>query len=330
MNSAKLFTPQIRRKILISKDFRDVLITQETSIIEQRIITVILSAIKDDQSLFITRKNELPFLTEKQLSFDDYFNGWANQGEVDFIISFEQLNPSRRMKNASIQNALINMTNINWLRLKDEKINGFRAVPFILQPSWNSKSIFFRMDKGVLQHLMKMDSYFPLKKELPFKVASANTLRFLLWLSRFKKQGFVVKEYNEVLKELAIPKNKYEGHYRFTRDFLTSVKADLDGYSEISFNHTFGNGKFTFVIYDTRFSIGKTEKYKTADDLRISRSLKYLKTKRDLSEKDLSTVSRLYQTKGYEEMAKKLKRKIAKNLKGEDFVKEIFLLFEKG
>lgn len=330
MNSRKLFTPQIRRRILISNDFRDVLITQETSIIEQRIITVILSAIKDDQSLFIKRKNELPLSTKKQLSFDDYFNGWANQGEVEFIISFEQLNPSKKMKNASIQNALINMTNINWLRLKDETINGFRAVPFILQPSWNSKNIFFRMDKAVLEHLMNVNPYFSLKNDLPFKVASSNTLRFLLWLSKFKKQGFVVKEYNEILRELGIPKTKYEGYYRFVRDFLTSVKADLDSYNEISFNHNFCKGKFTFVIYDTKFSVGKNEKHETTNDLRISRSVKYLKKKRDLSENELIIIKRLYQSKGYAEMAERLKCKINKNLKGADFVKEIFLLFDKS
>ena len=41
-------TSKPRKKVLISNDFREILISQETSIIEQRIITMILSAIKDE------------------------------------------------------------------------------------------------------------------------------------------------------------------------------------------------------------------------------------------------------------------------------------------
>ena len=147
MNSIKSFIPKHRKKVLISKDFREILITQNTSIIEQRIIVMILSAIKDQQSELLSIKQSLKN-RETQLSFDDYYEGWANQGLVEFIIPLAQLNPQHFMKNSAIQEALVNMTNINWMRLKDEKINGYKAVPFILEPSWNHKYIYFKMDKA--------------------------------------------------------------------------------------------------------------------------------------------------------------------------------------
>ncbi|REC56218.1 hypothetical protein DRF62_03895, partial [Chryseobacterium piscium] len=152
----EMLTSKPRKKVLISNDFREILISQETSIIEQRIITMILSAIKDEQSMFISVKPPIADSTNKQLSFDDYFEGWAHQGVIDFSVSINDLNPGRKMKNSVIQEALVNMTNINWLRLKDDTINGYKAVPFILEPSWNKKNIFFKMDKAVMQHLLNM------------------------------------------------------------------------------------------------------------------------------------------------------------------------------
>ena len=79
MNSIKSFIPKHRKKVLISKDFREILITQNTSIIEQRIIVMILSAIKDQQSELLSIKQSLKN-RETQLSFDDYYEGWENQG----------------------------------------------------------------------------------------------------------------------------------------------------------------------------------------------------------------------------------------------------------
>lgn len=56
---SKIFTPKTRKKVLISNDFREVLISQETTIIEQRILMLILSAIKEEQSLFISVKSPI-------------------------------------------------------------------------------------------------------------------------------------------------------------------------------------------------------------------------------------------------------------------------------
>lgn len=122
MEERKSFAPRPRKKVLVSNDFREVLISQETSIVEQRIITIILSSIKEEQSLFISVKSPLNSAGQIQLTFDDYFEGWANQGTVDFEIPLKVLNPNRIMKNLTIKSALINMTNINWLQLKDSPL----------------------------------------------------------------------------------------------------------------------------------------------------------------------------------------------------------------
>ena len=52
MKPDNVFVQNPEKKVLISNDFREILITQNTSIIEQRIIVMILSAIKEQQSLF--------------------------------------------------------------------------------------------------------------------------------------------------------------------------------------------------------------------------------------------------------------------------------------
>ena len=323
-------TSKPRKKVLISNDFREILISQETSIIEQRIITMILSAIKDEQSLFISVKSSMQDESQqRQLSFDDYFEGWAHQGLVDFSVSIQDINPGRKMKNNTIQEALVNMTNINWLRLKDETINGYKAVPFILEPSWNKKNIYFKMDKAVLKHLLNMTQYYSIKKDLSFNTSTNNTLRFLMWLVKFKKQGSISKEYVQLLKELSIPINKYEGYYRFERDFLTRVKADLDSYNDISFNYSYKEGIYNFVLYSTANAIGFDNNYPNLDALQIDRALKYLKKQRSLNEPQLRIMKKLYEVKGYKELSKHLKRRVDLELKGEAYIKAVFALLEK-
>lgn len=111
-----------------------------------------------------------------------------------------------------------------------------------LEPSWNKKSLFFKMDKAVLKHLLNMTQYYSIKKDLSFNTSTHNTLRFLMWIVKFKKLGGITKEYSQLLKELSIPVNKYEGYYRFERDFLIRVKADLDKFNDISFNYSYKEG----------------------------------------------------------------------------------------
>jgi len=324
----EMLTSKPRKKVLISNDFREILISQETSIIEQRIITMILSAIKDEQSMFINVKSPVTDPANKQLSFDDYFEGWAHQGVIDFSVSINDLNPGRKMKNSVIQEALVNMTNINWLRLKDDTINGYKAVPFILEPSWNKKNIYFKMDKAVMQHLLNMSQYYSIKKDLSFNTSTNNTLRFLMWMVKFNKLGGIVKEYTQLLKELFIPVNKYEGHYRFERDFLVRVKADLDNFNDISFNYSYKEGNYHFVIYNTQNAVGINEKFPTLDELQIERALKYLKKQRQLDDQQVRVMKKLYEVKGYKELSKHLKRKIEINLKGEGYIKAVFALLE--
>lgn len=322
------FSSKPRKKVLISNDFREVLISQDTSIIEQRVITMILSAIKEQQSLFISTKTS-SCSGFQQLSFDDYFEGWANQGVVEFKISLNELNPNRKMTNLTIQKALINMTNINWFRLKDHKIDRFKAVPFILEPSWDRKHIYFNMDRAVIKNLLNMSHYFSLKKDLPYKTSSPNTLRFLMWLLKFKNQEFIVKEYSEILKELSMTKNRFENRAKFERDFLKNVKADLDSYNDMSFNYKCDKGLYNFVFYDTKNAVGKNEKFPTIEELKIERSLKYLKRKRNLSETNINVLRKLYQVKGHRELSKKLNGKIDPKLLCGEYIKAVFTLLEK-
>lgn len=328
MKEPKIFTSKPRKRVLISGDFREVLLSHETTIIEQRIIVIILSAIRDEQSLFIKVKSPLVTKNEIQLSFDDYFEEWAHQGTVDFSLPFKELNPYKKMKNASIQAALINMANMNWLRLRDETIKGYKAVPFIMEPGWNHKNIYFKMDKAVMKHLVNMSPYFPVKKELPYQVSTSNSLRFLMWLLKYKNQEGIIKSYSQILKELFISKNQYEGHYRFERDFLVNVKADLDTYNELSFNYSYSKGYYRISIYYTKNAIGIQTEFPTLSSLQINRTLKYLKKRRKLNERNLSVLRKLFELRGYKELSIYLKRKITIHLTGDEYIKAVFQLLE--
>jgi len=329
MNEKKSFIPVHRKKVLVSNDFREILIIQDTSIIEQRLIVIILSCIKNEQSLFISAKSPISNTLPTQISFDDCFDDWSSQGLIDFIIPLKDVNPDRKMKNKSIKDALVNMTNINWLQIKDNLIKGYKAVPFILEPRWNRTHIFFKMDKAVMKHLLNMSHYFSLRKDLPYKVSSTNTLKFLMWILKFKKFGGVTMSYFQILRELHIPTDKYEGRSRFERDFLKNIKADLDFCNDISFKYSYKDEKYYFVIYDTNNMIGLDKNFQTLNELQIDRALKYIKKKRELNSSQIRILKNLYSIRGYDELSKRINSKINSSYKGIDYIKAILVLLEK-
>ena len=323
------FTPKRINKILVSNDFREVLISQDTSIIEQRIISMILLSIKEEQSRFIKVKTPIKTDERNNFTFDDYFDGWANQGTVNFEIPLKVLNPKRIMKNLSIKTALINMTNINWLQLKDETIAGYSAVPFILEPSWNCSNIYFKMDRAVLKHLVNMSQYYSLMWDLPYKVSSSNTIKFLLWMLKFQKRGSAIRDYQQLLKELYIQKNKYIARSHFERDFLIIVKADLEAFNDYCFDFIYKDGNYTFFIKsNANFKMNK-ESLTMLDDIRIKRSVKYLTKTRDLNEMNVRSLVTLFNIKGYETLTNKLKCKIDPIFKGDEYIKAVFIHLEK-
>lgn len=323
MDNDKTFIPIRRSKVLFSNDFRMVLICQETTIVEQRILVSILECVKDKQDLFINKKSLLNDESERLLSFDDCYDGWANQGVVKFEIPIKDLNRGKKMKNSVIQTSLVNMTNINWLRLKDDRRNGFKAVPFILEPGWNRSHIYFNMDKAVLRNLLNMSKFYQIKTNLPFEASTPNTLKFLMWLIIYKKVGIRIIEFQKLLIELFLPKNKYEGRLRFERDYLINVKADLDSFNDFSFKYTYKEGKYTFIIYHTQKIVSHQEKFKTLNDLKISRTLKYLEKKRNLNEGDLRVLKMFYDIRGHTELSSKLNSRIEPSIKGTDYIKAV-------
>ena len=157
----KLFY-RARKKILVSNDFREMLIRQNTTLIEQRLISCILSSLKDIQSEFIKVKMPSNDLLQNRTSNIEYLKKFLDQDTVNFHFPLREINPGRKMKNQTIKHALVNMSNINWLQVRDDRIKGFKAVPFILEPRWNCNNIYFKMDKGVLKHLVNMSQYYPL------------------------------------------------------------------------------------------------------------------------------------------------------------------------
>lgn len=329
MDNDFVFQPVKRKKIIISKRLRDALVTHDTTIIQQRIFIVILSALKEKQSLFISPKLSFLDQNSKQLSFDDQFDGWANEGLISFQIPMKFINEKRKMRNEAIHDALVELATIKSFRLKDTSIEGFQAVFFILNPKWNSRFVYFEMDKAVVKILFDLKPFFQVKSDLPYLASTPNTLRFLLFLLKYKKQGFLKKSFEKILKELCIPIRKYRFPAIFERDFLIPVKLDLDSLNDWSFNYSNEKGEFAINIYYTKNSVGEGEKFSSVDELKIYRALKYLRKSRNLSDQNMRVIKKFYEVQGYEEFSKKIKRKIEKKLQGDDFIKAVFEHLEK-
>ena len=107
------------------------------------------------------------------------------------------------------------------------------------------------------------------------------------------------------------------------------VKADLDSLNDISFNYSQCKGEFSITIYPTKYSVGLHEEFTSAEDLKIHRALKYLKKSRNLNEKNVRIIEKLYKVQGYDALASRIKRRIDKNLIGDEFINAIFNLIEK-
>ena len=329
MQPKQVYTSNRRKKVLFSNDFREVIVCQDSTIIEQRILILILTAVKFEQNNFISKRKQIKKDEAKQLSFDDYFDGWANQGYTEFNISFSELKEFKKIKNSTIQTALVNMSNINWFRLRDESINGYKAVPFIIDPRWNSRNIFFKIDVAVMKHILNVSQYFEIRKELPFVASTPNTLKFLLWILKFSKSQIIKKSFKQVLNEMCIPQERYSYRSWFERDFLNPVKADLDSKNDISFNYSYSNGEYTVVLYYTKKGVGQDEKFISLNDLQIDRTLKYQKRRRMLNDLNVRTLRKLYEVKGYDELTLKIRRKIDPSLLGDEYIKTLFKFLEK-
>lgn len=309
-----------RIKVLVSNDFREMLIRQDTSLIEQRLISCILSSLKDVQSELINVKMPDKDLLQIQTSNIDYLKKITDKGIVNFHFSLREINPEKKMKNQTIKHALVNMSNLNWLQVRDDKINGFKAVPFILEPRWNCSNIYFKMDIEVLKHLVNMSQYYSLFRVLPYEISSSNTIKFLLWMLKFKKRGMVIRHYKQLITELYIPKNKYVARSHFERDFLTSVKADLETFNDCFFEFIYNNGIYTFFIKkNPNFKIEK-ENSDMLNDIRIKRSIKYLAKSRKLSPSNIKSLTTIYNLKGYFLLSKIIKCKIEAFYKGDEYI----------
>ncbi len=320
MNYFKTFSPLKAKVVLVSKIFSDFLISNHLSLLEQRMVIVILSSLHDDQQLFINKKKSL----SKPLSFESYIAGWTNQNHVTFKIPFKDFKIENKIKNSVIQDSLNKLTDKNWLKLQDESCHYSISCPLIYELEWDKKNITFKMDKIILKHLFNMSPFYQIKKNLPFNSSCFHTIRFLLWLSKFKKMGFAKKNYSQLLAELSIRKDKYEGIYRFDRDFLIKVKADLDAYNDLSFTYIFEDEEINFTLIKTNPSA--EEKFELKNKIQIDRSLIYLKEKRKLNESNLNVLRQLYNVEGHKSVATITNRKIDALLQGDDYIKTIFRL----
>ena len=74
MQPKKVYTSNRRKKVLFSNDFREVIVLQDSTIIEQRILILILTAVKFEQNNFISKRKQIINEETKQLSFDDNFD----------------------------------------------------------------------------------------------------------------------------------------------------------------------------------------------------------------------------------------------------------------
>ncbi len=329
MKDKLVFTSSSNDKVLLSSQLRDALSTHDTNIVQQRIFISILNAIKEKQSLFINTKQNYSQEVENNTKYtvDQYFEYMAQDGLVHFQLDIKSVNQGRLMRNEIIHTVLEDLSTIKSFQLKDNSINGYKVVFFILDPKWNKEFIFFSMNCEVIKFLFRLSPYYSLRANLPYVSSSPNTLRFLLWIMPYKKMKLVEKSFTDLLKALRIPKDRYRYPSIFERDFLIPVKADLDNHNDLSIDYILENKNFKFTLMNPQNMvklIGFNNKNKTLEEIKIDRALKYLEKRRSLNSDQLIRMRRLYLSKGYDSLTVMIRRKIDVKLSGKDYVDAVF------
>lgn len=327
------------RSILYTEKLYHFMLKKDLGLLPTKIINVILSAVKEEQQQFIKNKDELTG-DEKQLSFDDVFKGWNENTRALFTISFKSIKLDKNIKNKELYNAFIALSNLHWEIYTDDATDVSELVPFIEGVKWTgiSKSkkvdennkliddrrdrhIQFRMHRRTMESLLDMSRFLKLENTFVMNLKSPKTLTFIFWLSKHIPNGGVTIGVKKFCEELG---------FTYTYDskvfeYLNRIRAEMNqsyAYS-INYGDKIENGLLKIRIYDTKKGIGETKGIDSLEDLQIKRALYHIKKTRNLNDEQFNKVQKIYKIIGYEKVSKLIKRRIEKEITGNEYLSRL-------
>lgn len=315
------------RSILYTEKLYNFMIKQDLTLLPTKVINVILSAIKQDQQLFIKDNNDVTGEI-KQLSFEDVFAGWSENSRAVFTISFKSIKLDKKIKNIELYNAFIALSNLNWEIYTDDKRGVDMLVPFIEAVEWSSSKehkeryIQFRMHRKTMESLLDMSKFLNMDNEFVMNLKSAKTLSFIFWASKHFRNGGTTIGLEKFCNQMNI---KYTYNSK-VEEYLNRIRAEMNG-SSFAYGMNFSipkNSKLLEIaLFDKKEGIGKTKGIDTLEDLQIKRAIYHIEKTRKLNAEQVAIVEKKYKLVGYETISKLIKRRIKKELTGEEYLKAL-------
>lgn len=315
--------PQIK-SILYSDRLYKFLVQQELSMLPIKIINVILSAVKQEQTPFIKRNETV--VEAKQLSFDDFFQNWSENSRALFTISFKSIKLNKDIKNRDLFNSFIALSNLSWEIFSDEKNEVEELIPFLEGVKWTSNKvqrdrfIQFRMHRKTMESLLDMSRYLGLDSDFVMNLKSPKTFAFIFWSSKFIPHGGTKINIEKFCQEMNIPYT-YDSK---VAEYLQRIRAEMNSSTYAhGMNFSIVEDKIHIQLFDKKEGIGITKDIPTLEDLQIKRAIYHITKKRNLTKLESKEVEKIYRETGYENISKLIKRKIKKEAMGKEYIEEL-------
>lgn len=313
------------RSILYTEKLYKFMISQELSLLPTKIINVILSAVKQEQKKFINPKETI--VAQKQLSFDDLFSNWTENTRARFTLSFKSIKLNKDIKNRDLFKAFIALSNMHWQIFSDEENGVEELIPFIEGVKWTSnkdhrdRHIQFNMHRKTMESLLDMSKFLNLEAEFVMNLKSPKTLSFIFWVSKFIPYGGTKIGIHKFCDEMNI---KYTYNSKVD-EYLKRIRAEINSTSSYMYgmNYKIKENILRIQIFEKKEAIGKIENIDTLEDLQIKRAIYHIVKTRSLNEEQKLKVEKIYKYTGYQEISRLIKRRIDKELTGEDYIAKL-------
>lgn len=138
-----------------------------------------------------------------------------------------------------------------------------------------------------IKRLIQIDSYNKTLYRLVYNVRSNKHILFYFWLSKIPMEGTVVKvstlnEYFDI---------NYSGAREICRDFLKSIRENLNKYSHKSFNYNYMGELITIKPYLTQYIDSEaTVNEATKKEIRSDYKIRYFKDRHQLTEEEIKQI----------------------------------------
>ena len=315
------------RTLLYTEKLYTFMIKQNLSLLPTKVINVILSAIKQEQQPFI-KNSDIITGNSKQLSFDDFFADWNSNSRALFTVSFKSIKLDKRIKNSELYNAFVALSNLNWEIYTDDKRGVDMLVPFIEGVEWTSSKkkkeryIQFKMHRKTLESLLDVSKFLNFENDFIMQLKSSKTLSFIFWASKHFTNGGTTIGVEKFCDQMNI---NYSYNSK-VEEYLNRIRAEMNGSSFIfGMNYSIPKGGklLKIQLFDKKEGVGITNNIDTLEDLQIKRALYHIKKTRNLNENQLADIEKKYRIIGYETLSKLIKRRIKKEVQGNDYIDEV-------